>query len=50
MMQTEILLLWLVLASQPISSGGAPSTDSYVVLSASSSLPNERVLTAGTNI
>jgi hypothetical protein len=36
--------------AQPISSGGAPSTDSYVVLSASSSLPNERVLTAGTNI
>ena len=34
----------------PISSGGAPSTDAYVVLSASSSLPNERVLTAGTNI
>ena len=36
--------------AQPISSGGAPSTDSYVVLSSSSSLPNERVLTAGTNI
>jgi hypothetical protein len=36
--------------AQPISSGGAPATDSYVVLSASSSLPNERVLTAGTNI
>jgi hypothetical protein len=35
---------------QPISSGGAPATDSYVVLSASASLPNERVLTAGTNI
>ena len=35
---------------QPISSGGAPSTDSYVVLSASASLPNDRVLTAGTNI
>jgi hypothetical protein len=35
---------------QPISSGGAPSTDTYVVLSASSTLPNERVLTAGTNI
>jgi len=37
-------------AGAPISSGGAPSTDSYVVLSASASLPNERVLTAGTNI
>jgi hypothetical protein len=37
-------------AGAPISSGGAPSTDSYVVLSSSSSLPNERVLTAGTNI
>jgi len=36
--------------AQPISSGGAPSTDSYVVLSSSSSLPNDRVLTAGTNI
>jgi hypothetical protein len=35
---------------QPISSGGAPATDSYVVLSASATLPNERVLTAGTNI
>ena len=34
----------------PISSGGAPSTDTYVVLSSSSSLPNDRVLTAGTNI
>jgi len=37
-------------AGQPISSGGAPSTDSYVVLSASSTLPNDRVLTAGANI
>jgi len=36
--------------AQPISSGGAPSTDTYVVLSSSSSLPNDRVLTAGTNI
>jgi len=35
---------------QPISSGGASPTDSYVVLSASGDLPNERVLTAGTNI
>jgi hypothetical protein len=35
---------------QPISSGGAPSTDTYVVLSASASLPNDRVLTAGSNI
>jgi hypothetical protein len=34
---------------QPISSGGS-TTDSYVVLSASGDLPNERVLTAGTNI
>jgi hypothetical protein len=34
---------------QPISSG-AGATDSYVLLSASSTLPNERVLTAGTNI
>mgnify|MGYP003651626902 CR=1 FL=1 len=34
----------------PISSGGAPSTDAYVVLSSSASLPNDRVLTAGTNI
>jgi hypothetical protein len=34
---------------QPISSGGS-ATDSYVVLSASLDLPNERVLTAGTNI
>jgi hypothetical protein len=34
---------------QPISSG-AGSTDSYVLLSASTTLPNERVLTAGTNI
>jgi hypothetical protein len=37
-------------AGTPISSGGAPSTDTYVVLSSSTSLPNERVLTAGTNI
>ena len=37
-------------AGAPISSGGAPSTDTYVVLSSSTSLPNERVLTAGTNI
>jgi hypothetical protein len=35
---------------QPISSGGASPTDSYVTLSASLDLPNERVLTAGTNI
>ena len=34
---------------QPISSG-AGATDSYVTLSASTGLPNERVLTAGTNI
>jgi hypothetical protein len=34
---------------QPISSGGS-ATDSYVTLSASLDLPNERVLTAGTNI
>ena len=34
---------------QPISSG-AGATDSYVTLSASTTLPNERVLTAGTNI
>jgi hypothetical protein len=34
---------------QPISSG-AGAADSYVLLSASSTLPNERVLTAGTNI
>ena len=34
---------------QPISSG-AGTTDSYVTLSASTTLPNERVLTAGTNI
>ena len=34
----------------PISSGGASSTDSYVVLTSSVNLPNERVLTAGTNI
>ena len=34
---------------QPISSG-ASATDSYVTLSASTGLPNERVLTAGTNI
>jgi len=35
---------------QPISSGGASPTDSYIVLSASLDLPNERVLTKGTNI
>jgi len=35
---------------QPISSGGASPTDSYVTLAASLDLPNERVLTAGTNI
>ena len=34
----------------PISSGGASQTDSYVVLTSSASLPNERVLTAGSNI
>jgi len=34
---------------QPISSGGS-ATDSYVTLSASLDLPNERGLTAGTNI
>lgn len=34
----------------PISSGGASSTDSYVVLTSSLNLPNERLLTAGTNI
>jgi hypothetical protein len=34
---------------QPISSGGS-ATDAYVTLSASLDLPNERVLTAGTNI
>jgi len=34
---------------QPISSGGS-ATDSYVTLNASLDLPNERVLTAGTNI
>jgi len=34
---------------QPISSGGS-AADSYVTLSASLDLPNERVLTAGTNI
>jgi len=37
-------------AGAPISSGGAPSTDAYVLLASSTSLPNERVLTAGTNI
>ena len=37
-------------AGQPISSGGASQTDSYVVLSSSATLPNERVLTAGSGV